>query len=717
MKQRMPIAQRGDPIKASMFQTCADIVNRQDNTDFGGLKTGLALGSWEAMRAPKPAALLVVRTLVDSLPPAIDEANPGSPNALGGGNSTTVDNAAVQVWDQTQSAWVNDGVNYLTLYPKDGLPLPAGVILTVWQDPASGLWVPLSRDETLAVRVTSSTPNSDGLFTGVPRVWSSDANSWADVSSVHVLVTDPNGGTSLPEQVYQCRLVGHWKGSCVYAIDAVGGGASPTFSNVTITDTLTVEGPIVQSASTASVSGDQTNYPAPTTPLVVWNVTANVYLNSVVAPSPDVYQRFLIYNASTNGSYIRGVNEESSHTSTATNRIHTASSGGGTTAGPGYGDEVVGPGQFAEFTRDSNLGRWRMSAVSPLTYPGTAPTQNVSSNQPSFDPGPYATVPLNFTTTGLSIQGILPRAPSGRLVLGPVTGNPGTLSNQSASAGATNQKVTTGTGADLSLPLGSLLSLLYNMALNGGSGGYQVESVNSTLAAALGGGGSGATGTTAEGDTVVSGSITVIGTGGGTLGANLSGVQVGTGGGAGEQWQVGTDMGDGQFTWGAIEAGSLIAYRLQVFQTVTLDRIGFSAFANTAGTVHARVGLYGNKASGDNYPGALLVDGGSQLINNFSTTLWATTINQQLTPGTYWLAFNCDTTGNTASVMQGTFFRPFGIDVRQLNGTFATGQSTAGWQATSAYGALPNPYPAGAAVLPPTYFPTPIIAVRVASAP
>ena len=152
------------------------------------------------------------------------------------------------------------------------------------------------------------------------------------------------------------------------------------------------------------------------------------------------------------------------------------------------------------------------------------------------------------------------------------------------------------------------------------------------------------------------------------------------------------------YTTSAIQADRIIARYLWVARNITVDRIAvYVATAGAAGTV-IRLGIYNN---GTNLlPGSLLLDAGTVAVD--STGVKAITINQALTKGLYWLALFSDgapTLGAHASA-----WSPIGMDNSIQN-------TKAHWYKDTAYGTLPDPFPADASTFSFMYS----IFVRVAS--
>jgi hypothetical protein len=80
-------------------------------------------------------------------------------------------------------------------------------------------------------------------------------------------------------------------------------------------------------------------------------------------------------------------------------------------------------------------------------------------------------------------------------------------------------------------------------------------------------------------------------------------------------------------------------------QTTTFDRIGCRTASGFSGTATVRLGIYNN---GTNVPTTVVLDAGT-LSATSASTFYEITINQQLSAGWYWLAFNSQTNATTNS--------------------------------------------------------------------
>lgn len=124
----------------------------------------------------------------------------------------------------------------------------------------------------------------------------------------------------------------------------------------------------------------------------------------------------------------------------------------------------------------------------------------------------------------------------------------------------------------------------------------------------------------------------------------------------------------------------------------TLDRIAFNVTTLGAAGSKARVGIYTNVGSRTPYPNALLVDGG-EFACDVATGVKSTTINQVLTRNSlYWLVYLAGVAAPTIRVTANASPPVLGM----WDGTAAGTGARQGWTVARAYGALPDPFPAGA---------------------
>jgi hypothetical protein len=86
-------------------------------------------------------------------------------------------------------------------------------------------------------------------------------------------------------------------------------------------------------------------------------------------------------------------------------------------------------------------------------------------------------------------------------------------------------------------------------------------------------------------------------------------------------------------------------FRIYIPGTVTFDRIGCRTGTTFSGTALVRMGIYNHDYSTDK-PSTVLLDAGTVSCIALTTT-YEITINQTLTQGWYWLAWNCQTAATT----------------------------------------------------------------------
>lgn len=112
----------------------------------------------------------------------------------------------------------------------------------------------------------------------------------------------------------------------------------------------------------------------------------------------------------------------------------------------------------------------------------------------------------------------------------------------------------------------------------------------------------------------------------------------------------------------------------------TFDRIAVQVTGVGAGSL--RMGIY--RDTGSIYPGSLLLDAG--VVDISTTGLKEIVIAQNLTPGLYWLADITDVNVTLSQTANSIGF----------SGGSAPTSYSAGYNTALAFGALPNPFPAGA---------------------
>lgn len=140
----------------------------------------------------------------------------------------------------------------------------------------------------------------------------------------------------------------------------------------------------------------------------------------------------------------------------------------------------------------------------------------------------------------------------------------------------------------------------------------------------------------------------------------------------------------------ALTGDALTALPFYVARAMTFDRATIHVKTQDAGEA-VRLGVYNDDGT-NLYPGTLVEDFGAASVN--STGVVATTISpaRTLQPGLYWLAMLPSAT--TAEV----YLTSLQLSVLGLSPTNFT-QPGVGWRKTSvSYGALPDPFTAGAAI-------------------
>lgn len=158
-----------------------------------------------------------------------------------------------------------------------------------------------------------------------------------------------------------------------------------------------------------------------------------------------------------------------------------------------------------------------------------------------------------------------------------------------------------------------------------------------------------------------------------------------------DRWFMAGLVADAGGTSRVVAIDTLVAFPFYSVGAQTADRIAFNVpTGGGAGSV-ARAGIYQATSVTDPYPGTLVVDGGEHATN--TTGVKSTVLAQALAANTLcWLAYLCGVAAPTISgITRGGAFPVFGRD-SALSG-FGVG-----WTVAQAYGALPDPFPAGGTV-------------------
>ena len=147
-------------------------------------------------------------------------------------------------------------------------------------------------------------------------------------------------------------------------------------------------------------------------------------------------------------------------------------------------------------------------------------------------------------------------------------------------------------------------------------------------------------------------------------------------------WPVNTQSGV------ALVANRLWAMPLLVARALTIDRLAIHVSTAGAASTVARLGIYNNGTN--NYPGTLLLDGGTVAVDSTGVKELSLASSQALTKGLYWLALVLD--GAPTLRLVYISMSPIG----QISTDFSETPYGA-WMVTQTYGALPDPFTAGGA--------------------
>jgi len=143
----------------------------------------------------------------------------------------------------------------------------------------------------------------------------------------------------------------------------------------------------------------------------------------------------------------------------------------------------------------------------------------------------------------------------------------------------------------------------------------------------------------------------------------------------------------GQTALQTLVADHLYAFPLFISRDMTIDRLAIDVAVASAGDF-ARVGIYRDGV--DLYPGALVVESVPLTVNGVAVVIDTPAAPVRLNKGLYWTAIISD---GVPQIQGGDV--DSGLNILGLNpADFAVHYG--GWDLAVAYGALPDPYTAGA---------------------
>lgn len=182
-------------------------------------------------------------------------------------------------------------------------------------------------------------------------------------------------------------------------------------------------------------------------------------------------------------------------------------------------------------------------------------------------------------------------------------------------------------------------------------------------------------------------------------------------------WHLGAMLGTTSVVGLAMSVTVQYMMPFQVFQTITVSDLGIRT--TTAGTSNIQLGLYASGTGATaNRPAALLSNTAS-FVNNGAAGFYSAALgaNQQLTPGIYWLAVQCNDT--TAILLSGANTgTSFEILMGSSTGAGAIGAATAqtnGVTIPSTFGTWATAV--GATFTEQTNARDPLVAFKIASIP
>ena len=171
------------------------------------------------------------------------------------------------------------------------------------------------------------------------------------------------------------------------------------------------------------------------------------------------------------------------------------------------------------------------------------------------------------------------------------------------------------------------------------------------------------------------------------------------------QWFSSPNTGTA-LTTGAPTVNNLRAIPFVVSKVITIDQMAINVTTvGAGGTGNARIGIY--EDNGNSYPGALIVDAGTNITTSTGVKTFTTGLPVTLDPGLYWLVYVHNNTTTAPTIR--SFAVASLIPVLGYASTLPTNQQF-GWSVAFTFAALPATYPTGAVAI--TAIPIPAIFVR-----
>lgn len=140
---------------------------------------------------------------------------------------------------------------------------------------------------------------------------------------------------------------------------------------------------------------------------------------------------------------------------------------------------------------------------------------------------------------------------------------------------------------------------------------------------------------------------------------------------------------------GALAANVLRALPFLEARGGAIDELVLDITVGAAGSI--RLGVYTTVSETNIYPSRLLLDTGNQTV--VSAGVRIINVNLNLEPGLYWIAYILDVAPTVRSIAAAGFL----ATVFGRPETLGAETPSAQWSVARAFGALPDPFPAGAA--------------------
>lgn len=153
----------------------------------------------------------------------------------------------------------------------------------------------------------------------------------------------------------------------------------------------------------------------------------------------------------------------------------------------------------------------------------------------------------------------------------------------------------------------------------------------------------------------------------------------------------GSNIGPASLTSSSFSADYLRCSPFIVSRKTTFDRIGIGVTSGASAGRYLRLGIYRNADGDYAYPGDLVVESGA--IEVTANQFWYADIDEELTPGLYWLAFT-----NSYALTIRLISALYGGCLPVAGAVDGATEYASYFTLSRAYAALPDPFTAGAGI-------------------